>query len=798
MKNFLKKIPFARAVARRTRHLRAAARHTASRVRARARSVGAGAPSSAPAPPAARWLQDAYSLARVEWRDQGPTPYLVDRADALSRNTVAWRILPASAWVVFCGVLLDAGDRAAAERLLRRYLSRGLPVELLAQCLPVAQFAVELGIGDEALSRAHHVADVLQRNSARGVFAGLVSGKSVAVVGNGPGNLGTDRGAEIDSHDIVIRFNNHPSGFERDYGSRTDIWVRGAHRDVVDRVAVDETALVVWEMDFFRNLLEVPDHGDILYRDALLSPDRVTHIDTATKARLRERSGLLLPTSGAQILWMLYESRGSLADVDVYGFSTITGDEERGHYFDALGDMGSRHDAEEEGAFLRSLLSEHLLVHADDTAAIPRRSGDRSTDDRSDELAVFACAYREYDPARGKTGGPGGVLATQRLALGDHHGDAALEYVFQGAEAAELRRELAVATAGLSTKVADIIVGSEFTRRHPGIAQASERGAVLLVCHELGTAYGAYRLGLPYVIVYHQQGSTVQEMRSVGRTPTPREVQVAGALEKLICDNAQQVYFPSLGARDTYLQTSESGVRGDNFADVALYNTVSAVDHDDDPARRGALQDELVRELGLRARDADTDVFISVGDFNTDKGLDRVPALLTRYTEITGRRVVWIAIGASGDRSRFDALSAQRRTWPFTAHLIGERTTHDRLLALLDYADYYVMMHRNAIFDLATLEAMRAGKALILSPVGGNLEVDLAGNVLFVDEDTIQDACRVIQTRDCRMWGERNRAVFEEHFSLEMFTARYRRMLDEQIAALPSAARSATAAEARS
>ena len=794
MKNFLKKIPFARAVARRTRRARATARRAAFRVRSRVGSVAAPGPSTTAAPSAARWLQDAYSLARVEWRDQGATPYLIERAQSLSRNSVAWKLLPASAWVVLCGVLLEAGDRPAAERLLRTYLSRSLPAELVARCLPVAQFAAELGLGGETVARARHVADVLQRNSARRVFAELVAGKRIAVVGNGPGNLGTGLGAEIDRHDLVIRFNNHPSGFERDYGARTDIWVRGAHRDVADRVAVDAGALVVWEMDFFRNVLEVPEHADLLYRDALLSPDRITHIDTATKERLRERSGLLLPTSGAQILWMLYEALGSLENVDVYGFSTITGDADNGHYFDALGDMGDRHDAEEEGAFLRSLLAEHLRAREEDDPEETAGHADVAEDGR-DALAVFSCAYREYDPARGKTGGPAGVLATQRLALGDRHGDAQLDYVFQGADAADLRAELAAATAGLSTKVAEIIIGSEFIRRHDGIAQARARGEVLLVCHELGTAYGAYRLGIPYVIVYHQQGSTLQEMRSVGRTPTPHEVRVAGALEKLICDNAQQVYFPSLGARDTYLRTSEGDVRGDNFADVALYNTVSAVDHADDPRRRDDLQDALRREFDLPARDAETDVFISVGDFNTDKGLDRVPALLTRYTELSGRKVVWIAIGASGDRSRFDALASQQRTWPFTARLIGERTTHDRLLALLDYADYYVMMHRNAIFDLATLEAMRAGKALILSPVGGNLEVDLGSNVLFVDEDTIQDACRVIQTRDRRMWGERNRVVFEEHFSLDRFTERYRRMLDAQLAALP-AARTASVAGA--
>lgn len=779
MKKLVRKIPLLRALARRTRGFRSRWRARADRLRIRltaaASAVGAGRRASLGTGGEERRTGDDLALTRVEWRDQGATPYLVDRARAMAQNTIAWRVLPPAMWAVYAGVLIEAGDRATAEQLLRTYLSRGLPVDVLARCLPVAQFAGDLRLGGDEIARAAQVADVLQRNSERRLLAGLVTGRTVAVVGNGPGNLGSGKGAEIDAHDVVIRFNNHPTGYEADYGVRTDVWVRGAHRDVRDRVAVDSGALVVWEMDFFRNLLEVPAHADILYRDVLFSPDRVTHIGTETKAALRRRSGLLLPTSGAQILWMLFEARGSLAGVDVYGFSSITGGDS-GHYFDALGDMGSRHDVEREGAFLRSLLVEHI---------VERREPDAAADaPRSGELTIFGCAYREYDPATGKTGGPGGVLATQRLALGERYAGAELAYLFQGPfqgpGAAQLRDRLAVTTRGLSTKIAQIVEASEYIRTHDDVLAARERGEVLMVCHELGTAYGAYRLGIPYVLVYHQQGSTLQEMRSIGRTPTAHEVSVASALEKLICDNARAVFFPSLGARDTYLATSESGVGGGNFADWALYNTVSAVDHADDPGARESLRDELVRELDLPEPDADTDVFLSVGDFNEDKGLDRIPALLSRHARLSGRKVVWIAIGAASDRSRFDDLERQRGSWPFTARLIGARTTHDRLLALMDYAHYYVMMHRNAIFDLATLEAMRAGKALILSPVGGNLEVDLGSNVLYVDEGTILDACRVLEIRDRAEWGERNRAVFEEHFSLARFTERYQRMLDEQ------------------
>ncbi|GAA5039109.1 glycosyltransferase family 29 protein [Microbacterium fluvii] len=753
-KRSLKRIGPLRALVRRLRTLR-------RRLFAPDRPRGSADPSPE------RGALDDLALTRSEWRDQGATEQLVSRARAMSRNSVAWDTLHPRIWLVFCAVLLEAGDRVEAERMLRTWLAKkpgSLPA--LSLCLPVARFARDLGLGGRGAERTARVADALEASRDHDVFGALIAKGTIAVVGNGSGPLGQARGAEIDAHDVVIRFNNFPRGYETDYGARTDIWVRGAHRDVADRYVIEHFDLVVWEMDVFRNLLEVPAHADILHRDVLFSPGKVTHIDTAAKHSLWESSGLILPTSGAQILWMIHQRRGSLDGVDVYGFSTVDGSADHGHYFDELGDMGRRHNVDGEGAFLRSL-----------------RDGDApGAPEPGPQLTVFGAAYREYDPAAGKTGGPGGVLATQRVALGDSYRGARLEYLFQGEGKAELRERLRVELAGLSAKVADIVIAGEAVRTDPAVLAARAEGRRLLfVCHELGSAYGALLLGAPYVVVYHQQGSTLQEMRSIGRTPTPHENNAATSLEQLVLDNAVTVYFPSLGARDTYRATARIGEDSSiSFADRALYNTVSAVDHDA-PAAGEDVAEAVLRRLRLPVKDDQTDVFISVGDFNHDKGMDRVPALLQRHAAMSGRRVVWIAVGAASDQARFCAMEAAQKDWSFTARLVGERMTHDRLLALLDYADYYVMMHRRSIFDLATLEAMRAGKALILSPVGGNPEVDLDGNVLFVDEDTIDDACRVLGSRDRIEWGERNRRVFEQSFSLARFAERYTRMLDELV-----------------
>ncbi|WP_228067303.1 glycosyltransferase family 29 protein [Microbacterium paludicola] len=710
-----------------------------------------------------------FQILRTAWRDLGPTDELLAQARALAGNTLARNALHPASWLVYAAALLEAGDARTAELVLRRYAARFGP-ERIAELLPLAPFARGLGLRSPQIDRAAGAADALFASPPARRFAELVAGKTIAVVGNGPGNVGTARGAEIDAHDIVVRFNNYPDDHQDDYGARTDIWVRGAHRDVRDRHDIHRYEMVLWEMDLRRNLLEHPSHLEILARDALFSPGTVGWIDTETKRTLRDASGLALPTSGAQVLWMLYRARGeSLEGVDVYGFSSIDRHPDHGHYFDALGDVGTRHDVDGEGAFLRGLLGMADPVD---------RTG----------VTVFSCAYRDYDPARGRTGGPAGVLATQRLALGSEHRGHALRYVFDEGDKGALKHDLPHLTAGLSGKPVDLVLGAEYVRTHPEIAAAIAEGRrVLMVCHDLGSALGAWQLGVPYVIVYHQQGSTLQEMRSIGRTPTAHEIAVTTRLEELICTGAERMYFPSRGARAAFEATADPALAAKvRYADEPLYNTLSAVDHQN-PADDGRLIAELTKKLDLPEKADDLDVFMSVGDWNGDKGLDRVPALLSAYVERTGRRVLWIAVGSAIDPARFVAAQEASRRWPFASRLIGRRMTHDRLLALLGYSDIYVMMHRSSIFDLATLEAMRAGKGLVLTPIGGNPEVDLEDNVEFVTDDSIAEAAAAIAGRDRTEWGERNRRVFEHHFSLDHFAERYRAMIDTHVLALEDA-----------
>lgn len=730
-------------------------------------------------------VAEAFHRERMEWRDLGPTPGLVDRARSFADAPRTWKRLDPRLALVYGGVLVENSDIDAAGRLIEEFASRQ-DVAALARVLPLARIARDLGVVSPEVDRAAETADLLLARATSDRLRALTAGRSVAVVGNGDSPLGAGRGAEIDAHDVVIRFNNFPAGFEADLGTRTDVWVRGAHRDVADRYAIEDFGLVLWEMDLFRNLLEHPTHASILHRDTQFAPEKIGFFDTETKQSLRQASNLRLPSSGAQLLWALKRARGTLRGVTTYGFSTIEGEGTHSHFFDSLGDLGSRHDVTGEGEFLRGLLDADRrtdeptplpAVAADSVSALPPRH----LDTPDGPLTIVSSAFREYDPANGKTGGPAGVLATQHRALGDEFRGHSLEYLFRDKSAQKLRRRLTVDTAGLSTKTAEIIVGAEYLRAADGVVTARAAGRRLaFVCHELGSAYGAYLLGAPYVIVYHGQGSTMRELRSIGQVPEPHEIAVATHLEQLICENASSIWFPSLGARDTFLATSNVDPAKLNLAETALYNTVSAADHDA-PAHDGQTVAAMRRAMGLPPKSDDTDVFVTVGDYNHDKGIDRIPALLNRYVEMTGRKALWIAVGRAADPEIFNRLKSESADWQFDAHLVGERMDHDALLALFAYGDFYLMLHRAAIFDLATLEAMRAGLPLILSRVGGNREVAVGDNVVFVDEGALDEACREIARRDRVAWGDSNRAAFNDEFSLEHFGDRYASMLQSLV-----------------
>lgn len=113
---------------------------------------------------------------------------------------------------------------------------------------------------------------------------------------------------------MVIRFNNYRlKGFEKDYGSKTDIWVRGSGgSDVEDRT--EPYRLVAWEADY-DHWRVAHNHLDILYRQ-LCEGQKIYNFDWACHMSLRKASGVDFPTTGMVLIWEIFRKFGNFNNVD--------------------------------------------------------------------------------------------------------------------------------------------------------------------------------------------------------------------------------------------------------------------------------------------------------------------------------------------------------------------------------------------------------------------------------------------------------------------------------------------------
>ncbi|GHU94238.1 hypothetical protein FACS1894208_04970 [Clostridia bacterium] len=398
----------------------------------------------------------------------------------------------------------------------------------------------------------------------------------------------------------------------------------------------------------------------------------------------------------------------------------------------------------------------------------------RETDDPK-TYEIVSCAFRKHDPVRGLSGGPNGVLQVQREVMGESHHDMPLTYVPQPTST-EYPEHLLTAMEDITEHMVKINFYAAYyieycidvwTRRN-------KKHELFFVCHDVGTAYGAYLRSCRYVVVYHAQGSLAHERESFGTVFTEGDRRLLGRLEEAVLYNAEAVYFPSVGAKKSFIETTNIDCSKVKFGEP-LYNTIPDMPPNLDFPK-------LLAKLNLPQIGREySDVFLSVGDFSLNKGMERVPAFLEEYSKRTNKNVYWIAIGSKHKAGIFEQLTEIKDSWSFHATLIGTRTDHDTLLALMDFADYYIMFQRYSIFDFATLEAMRAGKGLILTPVGGNLEVNRDDNVVYVDLDNLQSAVSELFKKDKLDFGERNREAFNANFSKEQFYKSYSRMIDRHV-----------------
>jgi len=704
--------------------------------------------------------RDRFRFVFQIWNTTGTTNELINVLKLWEQSWWCWKNDNPEVFLIFICCLLEKGEKEEAKRVLIKYIDN-IGCRGIWRYMPASQLFVEMGYKDHTIEKSAFVFERLEKNRKENTLEKMLAGKTIAVVGNGPSEIGKKRGEDIDSHDIVIRMNNFQiDGFEEDYGSKTSIWVRNSTKATLDRDNIEEIDYLLWEPDYWHVHI-LHNFLDFMYRDIRIAGDKVGYFYGLRK-EICSSSSVLNPTTGLQMVYYLEKHKNSLKKLDYYGFSFtgISSDCSYKHYFNEPSNAQVDHQPAVEIKYMRQLVG--LDKHT---------SGNSHTNDM---YKIYACAFRNYDVKKGNTGGPGGVLAMQRTILGDEFLSCPIEYLFMPEKItypADVQSEI----NSIAGRLRSVIQGAYFIQSHPGIKHDLEKSITpVLMCHDIGTAYGAFLLGLKYCVVYHQQGSILNELIASGGKPTEYEIDLMNRIEKRVLEHAVRVYFPSLGAQQVLINTSENvaACPAIPYSEFALYNTIPDVDE--------AIDYELIHKLGIPNIDKDnTEVFFSCGDFNYDKGMERIPEFLTEYAKHSQKKVVWIGIGSAGAYGIFEQLNNSKNAWPFESYLFGVRTNHSTLLALMEYCDYYIMLHRNSIFDLATLEAMRAGAALILSPTGGNLEFNVENNVVYVEQDNYLSAINEMMSRDYEEWSESNKCAFNTHFSHIRFADNYRTALSD-------------------
>ncbi|WP_065323917.1 glycosyltransferase family protein [Tritonibacter mobilis] len=406
-------------------------------------------------------------------------------------------------------------------------------------------------------------------------------------------------------------------------------------------------------------------------------------------------------------------------------------------------------------------------------------------------LRIVNAAYRKRPDT--PQGGPAGVQRLVEDVVGKMYRGIHMHYTYETVVKPSLEVDTTIKELNLTPMMGknlcaaeslEQVITEKCNKNYFSSAYAQNKNYFVL-CHDIGSALGALEMGVPYSLVYHQQGSSCFELEAAGNYLNSASRNFLNETEKLVFENAVEVYFPSVGAQKTFFETTTNVARENvNLGAEPLYNTVADLSVDPQKARNFLAANGLAKLMLPEIREQYR-IMISVGDYNDSKGMERSFDFACKLDHLVPKKVLWIGIGRRNRSGRFSEIQTKAKTAGIETLLIGDRLPHDLVMSLVDFSDQFVMMQHHSIFDFSSIEAMALSKSLVLSPVGGNLEFNKADNVAFFDPNAThveQDKMlRVIAELDLRQHGQANYETFTTHFSKSCFERRYLAVYDRII-----------------
>lgn len=302
--------------------------------------------------------KNLYSIIFNSWCNNGTSEELVFLLKLLYYNSIFWNKNYRKIWLIYISCLLERGDTLTAKKVLNRYIQLYQILDM-EKILPVAAFALENNIISDKIKISAGLFNKLENIRKHQTFEKYIQNKSIAFVGNGSQILQSNKGNEIDSHDIVIRFNKYKiNGYETDCGQKTDVWV------TIDNYqeARNNINYIFFRQEYWNNFIDFNKISCIFNNCENIG---VLSLKNLQFAKDCFGNDFYIPTTGCLTILAIYQILGNFKNVDFYGFNFLDNEiKPLDHYF---ANVSKRHQnkAEEmhnftqESKFLKKFIKEH-------------------------------------------------------------------------------------------------------------------------------------------------------------------------------------------------------------------------------------------------------------------------------------------------------------------------------------------------------------------------------------------------------------------------------------------------------
>ncbi|WP_162265074.1 glycosyltransferase family 29 protein [Polycladidibacter stylochi] len=152
---------------------------------------------------------------------------------------------------------------------------------------------------------------------------------SICIVGNGTLGLSNKSSDDIDSNDVIIRFNNYDVNQEKRCGKKQNVWVRIANGEIKSDFSSDNKFTIIASNNFENKRL-----NPLAYYPNLQNLNG--SFTTIPSEIFRELISSLncLPSTGLALLYWIYKINGEFPKEKIYGFSHFSKDNDFDtHYY---------------------------------------------------------------------------------------------------------------------------------------------------------------------------------------------------------------------------------------------------------------------------------------------------------------------------------------------------------------------------------------------------------------------------------------------------------------------------------